>query len=111
MATRRAYLYLNSMLLTLTALKNEQTGALLDNGSGVTVTAKLVKSEDDTLITGSEITLSYSGTPGKWTGIYPAGVGVTLGLAIDAVVTIDGGGPSAQGLARVPCWVQQQEVA
>lgn len=103
----RAYLYLNTMLLKVTKLKNEHTVAFVTSG---TVTAALKDRATQAAITGGGIALNYQGPDGRWNGLFPSDVIVTLGQVLDCILTIDGGNALSRGQVTVLCDVRAREV-
>lgn len=107
MSATKAYLYLNTMLLQLRGLTDDRTGTLVTTGA---VTADLALTGGSSPIGGSAITLTYDGSDGNWSGLYPSDVPVSVGQLIDARVTIDGGSALARGFLLVSCKVQNRRV-
>jgi len=103
----RAYLYLNTMLLKVTKLKNENAGAFVTSG---TVTAALKDRATGAAISGGGISLAYQGANGNWNGLFPSDVVVTVGQVLNCILTIDGGSALSRGLITVPCTVEEREV-
>lgn len=106
----RALLNLNTMLLSLDQLKNQDTGAYVDGVAGVGVTAALLDHASQVAITQGAVTLTYRGLNGKWAGLVRSDIGVTLDQEVDCDVSIDGGTVFGQGKIRIPCTVNRRTV-
>lgn len=98
----------NSHVLRLWRLTNKRTQALVI--AGVTVTADIIPDGGGTAIVGSGITLTYDGSEGNWSGVYPSGLALTIGTNYEARVTIDGGSAESRGKLYLKLLVQRREV-
>lgn len=105
----RAFLFLNTMVIKVANLKNDQTGVLIS--AGPAVMAALQDHASGAAISGGGISLAYAGTPGSWNGLFPSDVGVTLAQVIDVILTIDGGSNLSRGRIRIPCQVEERQAA
>jgi len=97
----------NSNMVRIEGLRNTATGAYVNAGGGVSVTADVVARGTTTVLAGP-ITLTHvSGSNGDWQGTFPASTSIALETPITIRVTADGGA-SLKAIWAVHTTVQER---
>lgn len=98
----------NSHLVRLRALRDVRTDTYITGGA--TVTAEIWPRGGTAPLTGGDLTLTYDGVPGSWSGVYPHTVPLVDGRLYELRITVDGGSPTARGHWRADLAVAARRV-